>query len=35
MESPIHSLNSLFGQLGLDSTDDAIENFISSNNPAR
>ncbi len=33
MELPIHSLASLFGQLGLDSTDEAIENFISSNNP--
>ena len=33
MEPPIHNLNSLFNQLGLDSTDTAIEDFINSNNP--
>jgi hypothetical protein len=33
MESPIHSLNSLFDQLGLDSTDQAIEIFIDDYRP--
>ena len=33
MESPIHSLTSLFDQLGMDSTDQAIENFIDSHRP--
>ena len=33
MESPIHSLNSLFDQLGLDSTDQAIEIFIDDHRP--
>ena len=33
MEPPIHNLNSLFDQLGLDSTDAAIEDFIKSNRP--
>ena len=33
MEQPIHNLNSLFDQLGLDSTDAAIEDFINRNNP--
>ncbi len=33
MEPPIHNLNSLFDQLGLDSTDAAIEGFIKSNKP--
>ena len=33
MESPIHSLSSLFDQLGLDSTDQAIEIFIDDHRP--
>ena len=33
MEAPIHSLTSLFDQLGLDSTDQAIEDFIIRNKP--
>jgi hypothetical protein len=33
METPIHSLNSLFDQLGLDSTDQAIETFIDGHRP--
>lgn len=33
MEPPIHSLDSLFDQLGLDSTDAAIKDFINSNKP--
>ena len=33
METPIHSLVSLFDQLGLDSTDHAIEDFIKSHKP--
>ncbi|MCZ6471549.1 MAG: DUF2789 domain-containing protein [Gammaproteobacteria bacterium] len=33
MESPIHSLTSLFDQLGLDSTDQAIETFIDDHRP--
>ena len=33
MEPPIHSLVSLFGQLGLDDSDEAIEKFISNNHP--
>ena len=33
MEPLIHSLVSLFDQLGLDSTDEAIEDFINRNNP--
>ena len=33
MESPIHSLASLFDQLGLDSSDQAIENFIDDHRP--
>ena len=33
METPIHSLVSLFDQLGLDSTDEAIEEFINRNKP--
>ena len=33
METPIHSLGSLFDQLGLDSTDEAIEAFINRNKP--
>lgn len=33
MESPIHSLSSLFDQLGLDSSNQAIEDFIDSHRP--
>jgi hypothetical protein len=33
MESPTHSLASLFDQLGLDSSDQAIETFIDENRP--
>ncbi len=33
MESPFHSLTSLFDQLGIDSTDQAIENFIDGHRP--
>ena len=33
MEAPIHSQTSLFLQLGLDSTDSAIETFIDSHRP--
>ncbi len=33
METPIHSIVSLFDQLGLDSTDEAIEDFIKRNSP--
>lgn len=33
METPIHSIVSLFDQLGLDSTDEAIEDFINRNRP--
>lgn len=33
MESFIHNINSLFDQLGLNSTDDAIEDFINRNSP--
>ena len=33
METPAHSIVSLFDQLGLDSTDDAIDNFINKNSP--
>lgn len=33
METPIHSLSTLFDQLGLDSTDQAIEGFINRNKP--
>ena len=33
MESPVHDLVSLFSQLGLDNTDEAIEDFIRRNNP--
>jgi len=33
METPIHSQTSLFLQLGLDSTDSAIESFIDSHRP--
>ena len=31
METPIHSIVSLFDQLGLDSTDEGINNFIEKN----
>lgn len=33
MEPPIHNLASLFKQLGLDSTNEAIEGFIDRNRP--
>ena len=33
METLIHSLTSLFDQLGLDSTDQAIETFIEDHRP--
>lgn len=33
MHSPDHSLESLFLQIGLDNTDDAIEAFINSHKP--
>jgi len=33
MESPNHNLNSLFQQLGLDNSDEAIDSFITQNNP--
>ncbi len=33
METPVHSLTSLFDQLGLDSTEQAIETFIDSHRP--
>jgi len=33
MESPIHSIVSLFDQLGLESTDQAIDAFINLNRP--
>jgi len=33
MEIPIHSMASLFEQLGLDSTVEAIEAFINTNGP--
>ncbi|PCI07664.1 MAG: hypothetical protein COB77_04160 [Gammaproteobacteria bacterium] len=31
MESPTHNLDSLFSQLGLDSSDEAIDDFINKN----
>ncbi|MDT8404939.1 DUF2789 domain-containing protein [Sulfuriflexus sp.] len=33
MEGPVHSLTSLFDQLGLDSTDQGIEDFINTHKP--
>ncbi|MFW2371942.1 MAG: DUF2789 domain-containing protein [Gammaproteobacteria bacterium] len=33
MEAPIHNIVSLFKQLGLDSTTEAIDHFISRNRP--
>lgn len=33
MEMPIHSITSLFDQLGLDSDDKAIEDFINCHKP--
>lgn len=35
MQSPVHSPSSLFDQLGLDSTDQAIEMFIDDHRPVR
>ena len=31
METPIHSITSLFNQLGLDSTEEGIKQFINAN----
>jgi hypothetical protein len=33
MESPFHSLPSLFKQLGLDNSDEAIDRFIAAHKP--
>lgn len=33
MEAPTHSMNALFNQLGLASSDEAINTFISSHKP--
>ena len=33
METPIHSIVSLFDQLGLNSTEEGISNFIEKNGP--
>jgi len=33
METPIHFIASLFDQLGLDSTEEGINNFIEKNGP--
>ena len=33
MEEPVHSLKSLFDQLGLDSTDQGIEAFVNEHKP--
>lgn len=33
MESPVHNLASLFNQLGLDSSEEAIAKFINRNKP--
>ena len=33
METPIHSMVSLFNQLGLDSTEEGVKNFINKNSP--
>ena len=33
MESTIHSIGLLFGQLGLDNTEQGIKNFINRNSP--
>lgn len=33
METPVHSLSSLFDQLGIDSTDQAIADFTNKNKP--
>ena len=33
MEAPIHSIVSLFDQLGLNSTEEGINNFIEENGP--
>ena len=33
MESPIHSINTLFEQLGLDSSENGIEKFVNSHKP--
>lgn len=33
MEAPMHNLNALFAQLGLDNSDEAIDAFISEHAP--
>ena len=33
MEPPVHTLTSLFNQLGLDSSEQGIEKFINNNKP--
>ena len=33
MESPVHTLTSLFNQLGLDSSEQGIDKFINKNKP--
>ena len=33
METPMHSINNLFAQLGLPSDQAAVENFIKTHNP--
>ncbi|HEY9051303.1 MAG TPA: DUF2789 domain-containing protein [Gammaproteobacteria bacterium] len=33
MEPPVHSLTSLFNQLGLDSSEQGIDKFINNNKP--
>ena len=33
MESPIHTINSLFAQLGLDASDEAIASFLAAQDP--
>ena len=33
MEPPVHTLNALFEQLGLDDSDDAIQSFIETQKP--
>lgn len=33
MEAPTHSLNNLFGQLGLGNSEQAIDNFVAQHKP--
>ncbi len=35
MEKPIHSIASLFDQLGLNSSEEGIDDFISKNSPLK